>query len=77
MTSVICKNPITLKMNRRSQHRDAAVIETSTRTKASDRNKERIIQERAHAKIIPLGKRTKTRTHIIVARDTVAEADLR
>ncbi len=68
---------ITLNMNRRSQHKDAAIIETSTRTKASDKNRERIIREHAHAKIIPLGRRAKTKTHIIVARDTDAEADLR
>ena len=57
-------------MKRPSQH-----VDTSTRTKASDKNIERIVRE--HAKIIPLGRRTKARVHIIVARDTDAEADLR
>ena len=73
MTSVICKKAITLKMKRPSQH-----VDTSTRTKASNENNEQIIREHAHAKIIPLDKRTKAkRTHIIVARDTDTEADLR
>jgi len=73
MTSVICKNNITLKMKRPSQH-----VDTSTRTRASNENNEQIIREHAHAKTIPLGMRTKAkRTHIIVARDTDAEKDLR
>jgi len=60
-------------MERPLQHGD-----TSTRTKASNENNEQIIREHAHAKLIPLGKRTKAkRTHIIVARDTDAEKDLR
>ena len=73
MTGVICKINITLKMKRPSQHGDA-----SSKTKASDANSEQIVREHAHAKLIPLGKRTKAkRTHIIVARDTDAEKDLR
>ena len=58
-------------MERPLQHGD-----TSTRTKTSNEKNEQIIRE--HAKVIPLGKRTKAkRTHIIVARDTDAEKDLR
>ena len=62
-------------MERPSRHIDTAIIETSSRTKASDANSERIVRE--HAKIIPLGKRAKNKTRIIVAKDTDHETDLR
>ena len=57
-------------MKRPSQH-----VDTSTRTKASDKNIERIVRE--HAKIIPLGRRTKNKTRIIVDKDTDHEMGLR
>ena len=59
-------------MERPLQHGD-----TSTRTKAGDKNDQRIVQEHVHAKIIPLGKRAKNKTRIIVARDTDHEMGLR
>ena len=67
------RNPISCKMDVRTQPAcKDAVVEAPATTKANDKRNERAIQENhAHAKIIPLGKRTKkNKTRIIVAKDT-------